>query len=194
MIQDILKKSKEEKELIGVWILNDDDGFWCGYVSFFNEDILVLKHYTKYGKYDGIIVLKMENIESIDYDDDYLKGLEYVISNEKKLELEEQIDMVISNTDNWQNEVLETALGNPNRIVRVQVNNDSYYNGLVDWLDEQDVALTKIGDDGQVLGKSVYPTANINLIRMNDIDNRKKLLLYKWRMSQHPTLPNPNVG
>ncbi len=194
MLHDILRKSKEENKLIGVWILNDDEGFWCGYVSFFSEDILVLNHYTKYGKKDGIIVEKIENIESIDYDDDYLKGLEFIIDNDKKLEIEEQIDIVIDNVENWQNDVLENVVGNTNRIVRIQINNDNFYNGLVDWLDEQGVALTRIGDEGQILGKSVYRVSNINSIRINDMDNRKKLLLYKWRISQHPTAHKPNAG
>jgi hypothetical protein len=43
----ILERSKHNKELLGLWKYNDDDGFWCGYVIDYNETLVKIQHYTK---------------------------------------------------------------------------------------------------------------------------------------------------
>ncbi|MCP4177324.1 MAG: hypothetical protein GY756_06125 [bacterium] len=66
-------------------------------------------------------------------------------------------------------------------LVRIQVNRDSYYCGLVDWVNKGNIVLNAVGKEGQDMGKSVYKIDDINSIRINDMESRKRLLLYKWR-------------
>ena len=73
---EILKKSKENKEIIGIWKYNDDDGFWAGYVNDYNEELVTIQHFTKYGKSDGIIIERIENIKSVLNAVKYLKNCE----------------------------------------------------------------------------------------------------------------------
>jgi len=181
LIKDILRRSKEEKKFIGIWLYNDDDGFWSGYVKDFDEAFVFLRHYTKYGKPDGIIVEQIENIESIDFDDDYSNAMEYLIANSEKIDIEPEIELHIKDHENWQYEILEQQLSNNERIVGIQVNRDNFYSGFVTWIDEDNVILNMVGKEGQDQGKTIFKLEDINAIRINDIENRKKLLLYKWK-------------
>lgn len=178
---DILEKSKNQKKFIGIWLYNDGDGFYSGTVKDYTEDFIILQHYTKYGKPDGLIVEKIENIESIDFDDDYSKAMEYLIQNSSLIDLDTNIDLKITNPDTWQKDILDQQTGRKDRIVRIQVNNDNYYSGFVLSCDDNSLILALIGNEGQDEGKSIYKIEDITSIRVNDIENRKKLLLYNWR-------------
>ena len=91
----ILERSKLNKELLGLWKYNDDDGFWCGYVIDYNETLVKIQHYTKFGKPDGIIIAQIANIQSVDFDDEYAKAMQIVIDYSKEIEKEEKlVDMV----------------------------------------------------------------------------------------------------
>jgi len=136
MIRDILNKSKEQKKILGIWMYDDDDGFWSGYVKDFNEELVFIQHFTKYGKPDGVIVERIENIESIDFDDDYSRLMEYVIQNSDKLDIEPEVKFEITESENWQFELLDKQLGGKDRIVRIQVNANNYC-GLVEWVNMQ---------------------------------------------------------
>ena len=179
MISDILQKSKDEKKLIGIWIYGDSDGFWSGYVQDFNDEFVVLKHFTKYGKPDGVLIEKIDNIECVDFDDNYLNGLEYLIRNSEKLDKDPTTNIELSNTENWQYEILEEFVGDRNNIVRIQINNDNYYSGLVTWIDYDSLVLNLLGNEGEENGSCFFKLEDVTMIRINDIANRKKLLLNK---------------
>lgn len=178
---DILEKSKKDKKFIGIWLYNDNDAFWSGIVKDCTDDFVILQHYTKYGKPDGLIIEKIENIESIDFDDDYSRAMEYLIENSTLIDIDAEIRITINNPETWQKDILDDQIGKRERIVRVQINNDNYYSGFVEWCDDDNLILTLVGKEGQDEGKSVYKIEDINSIRVNDIENRKKLLLYNWR-------------
>ncbi|MEQ9165039.1 MAG: hypothetical protein RLO12_02180 [Fulvivirga sp.] len=178
---DILEKSKSDKKFIGIWLYNDDDGFWSGIVKDYTDDFVILQHYTKYGKPDGLIIEKIENIESIDFDDDYSRAMEYLIKNSELIDVDSEVEIKINNPETWQKDILDDQIGKKDRIVRVQINHNNYYSGFVEWCDEDSLILALIGDEGQGEGKSIYKIEDINAIRVNDLENRKKLLLYNWK-------------
>lgn len=184
MIIDILEKSKVEKGFVGIWLYNDDDGFWSGVVQDYTDELVILQHYTKYGKPDGLIIEQISNIESIDFGDDYAKVMEFLIENAHLLDQQPKVALQIKDPAYWQKSILEDFIGDKNTIVRVQINNDSYFSGLVDWCDDESLILEMIGTEGQDEGKSLFKMDDITAIRVNDLENRKKLLLYKWRLSR----------
>lgn len=181
---DILEQSKNQKKVIGIWLYSSEDGFWSGIVKDFNDELVTIQHYTKYGKPDGLVIEKIANIESIDFDDDYSKAMNYLIRHGDELDLIEKYDFEISNNDRWQHEILGNLIGNRELIARIQVNGNNHYCGLVEWADEDHLILNSIGKEGQDLGKSIYRIDDITAIRVNDLDNRKRLLLYHWRHSK----------
>ena len=185
MILDILNKSKNEKKFIGIWLYGDDEGFWSGYVKDYNEDLVILQHYSKYGKPDGVIIEEIENIESIDFDDDYSKAMEYIIDHADELDYESEINLKIKHPDQWQKEILDDQIGKKDRIVRIEVNQENTCSGLVEWSDNNNVVIHRIGKEGQDEGRSLFKIEDISSIRINDIENRKKLMLFNWRLGKN---------
>ena len=116
---EILKKSKENKEIIGIWKYNDkDDGFWAGYVKDYNEELVTIQHFTKYGKSDGIIIERIENIISVDFDDDYSKAMQCLIDYSSELDKEEHFEIELNDYEEWQLEILKQLEGT-DRIVSI---------------------------------------------------------------------------
>ncbi len=183
MIQDILEKSYKEKSFIGVWVYGDEEGFWSGYVKELTGDFMIFQHFTKYGEADGLIIEKIDHIQSIDFDDDYSQVMDYLVKDKAKAEQLENIDIEIHHAHTWQTDILEPLIGNKNQIIQIQVNRDSYYTGFVEWVNDENLVLRLVGNNGQDKGKSIFRTEDINTIRINSKDNRRRMLLYKWRKS-----------
>lgn len=183
MILDILEKSKTENKLIAVQLYGGDEGFWCGYVKSYSDEIVIIQHFTKYGKSDGVIAEKIVNIESIDFEDDYSQSMEHIIEHAHEIDFENEITVEIERPDQWQKEMLEANIGSKERIVRVQLNHGNQYSGFVDWCDDENLILGQIDIEGRSGGKTICKIEDITSIRINDIESRKRLLLFNWRKS-----------
>ena len=85
---------------------------------------------------------------------------------------------------NWQFEVLDNLVGKEGFLVKVQLLSDNYYSGIVKWISEGHIVLNVIGGEGQDLGNTVLKVDDIISIKINDLECRKKYLLYQWRKSQ----------
>ncbi len=177
---DVLKRSKENKEIIGIWKYSDDDGFWVGYVKDYNEDLVLLQHFTKYGKSDGIIVERIDNIKSIDFDDDYAKAMQCLIDYSSELDKDDPFDIVLSESQEWQTEILKQIEGTK-RIARLEINGSDYISGFVIKMSEYDLILRSIGEMGEDEGTVIYRIEDITAVRVNDIENRKRVMLFNWR-------------
>lgn len=180
----LLERSKLNKELIGVWKYNDDEAFWCGYVTDFNESLVTIQHYTKYGKPDGIIIAQISNIQSVDFNDDYAKAMQVVIDYSTELEKEDKTHILLSDSDEWQFEVLKQMEGNLAKITSVEINGSDYFSGFVLEVSESDFVLNCIGKLGEDEGSVIYKIEDVTGFRINDIENRKRAMLYKWRKAR----------
>jgi hypothetical protein len=181
MLKEVLKNAKDNNRFIGIWVYGDSDGFWSGYVQDFNDEFVIIKHFTKFGKYDGIIIEKIENIESIDFEDDYSEGMEYIIANNQLLEKEEETEVVIIDFEQWQYNVLLPLLNDMSKVVKIQISKDNYYNGFVKEISKDFLILKVIGSNGEDNGNTIYKIDDITSIRINDIESRKRLMLYNWK-------------
>lgn len=181
MLKEILRAAKENNRFIGIWIYGENDGFWSGYVHDFTDEFVVIKHYTKFGIYDGLIVERIDNIESIDFEDDYSEGMEYIIANSNLLEKETEIEVQIHEIENWQYEILSPYILNENVMVKLQIARDNTYTGFVKEIDKEFIVLKNIGSNGEDHGKSIYKITDISSVRLNDLECRKRLLLYQWK-------------
>lgn len=184
MIQEILEQSKRENKFIGIWTYDDGDGFWSGKVRDFNEKFVFIDHYTKYGKLDGTIVEQIENIQTIDFNDDYSEFMEYLVNNHHKLDEQEEVKIPVPKTDNWPFEILKNFEGLNDVIVRIQLEDEMTYTGLVNRCDEESTVLNCIDSDGVDEFFSLYKNEDIQMIRVNDIEARKRLLLFNWRKNK----------
>lgn len=180
LLTDILEKSKENKEIIGIWKYNDEDGFWAGYIKDYNEELVTIQHFTKYGKSDGIIIERIENIKSIDFDDDYTKAMQYLVDCSREIDKDESFEIDLNNNEDWQFGILNQIVG-IDRVASLEINGLDYFSGFVTKLSNSDIILHCVGKMGEDEGTVIYRIEDITAIRVNDIENRKRLILFKWR-------------
>ncbi len=181
MIKEILENSKKNKKFIGIWNYDDEDSFWSGYVEDYTDDVVYLKHFTKYGKYDGIVIEKIESIKSIDFDDEYSRIMHYLIENPHLLEDHKEISIKKPKTKNWKYEVAKLLVGDTNSVLRIIMENEDTYTGRVVKLDKEHIVLNLLDSDGIDLNLSLFKFDDITSMRINDIEGRKRLIAYKWR-------------
>jgi len=184
IITKILERSKLNKELLGLWKYNEEDSFWCGYIIDYNETLIKIQHYTKYGKPDGIIIAQLANIKSVDFDDDYAKAMQVVIDYADEIEKETNFDITLSENDNWDFEIIKKLEGNFDILSSIEISNSDYFSGFITEVTETDFIIRCVGKMGEDEGSVIYKIEDITGFKINDIDNRKRCLLYKWRKAK----------
>lgn len=181
LLQNILRQSKEEKKIVCIYLNGEDIDFWCGYVKDFTDEHVIMVHYTKFGHFDGIIIEQLAAIEQICFDNDYCEAMEFLVKNNSLLYQYNESGTSIEIGANWQYDILEQQLNNTNSIVKIEMDKDTIHCGLVKWLDEDNVILNMLDADGKNEGTSVFKTNDITMIKVNDLESRRRLLLSKWR-------------
>lgn len=184
IITKILERSKLNKELLGLWKYNEEDSFWCGYIIDYNETLIKIQHYTKYGKPDGIIIAQLANIKSVDFDDDYAKAMQVVIDYADEIEKETNFYINLSENDNWDFEIIKKLEGNFDILSSIEISNSDYFSGFITEVTETDFIIRCVGKMGEDEGSVIYKIEDITGFKINDIDNRKRCLLYKWRKAK----------
>lgn len=179
----VLQASKENKQLIGIRKYGDEDDFWCGYIHDSNEDLVYIQHFTKFGKSDGLIIEKIDNIECFEFDDEYSKSYQYLINNHDKLESLKSIEIIIVDSENWQFEILK-QLSEHDRLIKIEINNDSAYTGSIAEFDNEMISLACVGNLGEDEGKALYRLSDITSIQFDRMEERKRQLLYQWRKNR----------
>jgi hypothetical protein len=180
IVESILSHSKETKSLIGIRKYNDDDDFYVGYIIDYNETLLSFQHITKYGAKDGILVEKIENIESIETGDDYIKAYQFLILNPDKIPQQTLENINLPNTDNWQYEILK-SLHEESRIVTIELSSDTLVHGYIIDIDEDNLQINPIGNSGKDEGVSIYKLLDIAAISAEQLESRKRQAFFNWR-------------
>ena len=180
MINEVLEFSKINKELLGI-TLHGESEFWCGIVEDYSEEFIQLRHYTKYGELDGVAIEKISNIERIDITDDYIKALKIVIEQKEKIKDIEIKSRIFDdlNSENWQYISLKPFENDNYVLTSIQINSDNFYTGFVKDIDEEYIKFEIVGNAGNSEGISLFKLENISSIKINDLECRRKLLIYK---------------
>lgn len=184
LFTEVLERSKSNNEVVSIRNYSDSDGFWAGVVKSYNENTVTIQHYTKYGKPDGFLIVTLSDIKSMDFDDDYAQAMQCIIDYSSELDKQPAIDIEVSDDEYWERDILNQAALNRNLVVNIELNGDDYYSGFVERVSEYDFLLSCIGRLGEDEGKSIFKIDDITSIRMNDIESRKRLMLYKWRQAK----------
>ena len=184
IITKILERSKLSTKLLGLWKYTDQDSFWCGSLIDYNETLIKIQHYTKYGKPDGIIIAQLANIKSVDFDDDYAKAMQVVIDYADEIEKETNFYINLSENDNWDFEIIKKLEGNFDILSSIEISNSDYFSGFITEVTETDFIIRCVGKMGEDEGSVIYKIEDITGFKINDIDNRKRCLLYKWRKAK----------
>ncbi len=180
MIKEILKKSKDTKEIIGLRLYDGDEDFWCGYVENFNDNIIQLRHFDKHGNEDGIIIEQIEHIESIDFDSEYEKAFNYIAREKNNFDNIEKITD-FNDTDDWRFEYLKDSKERQ-RVISLEFNQDYVIYGQIADLNDSEFILQGIGKLGEDEGKTIYKIDDISAFKIMDTDCKFRMELIKWRI------------
>jgi len=183
LLNEILLESKEKKKIIGIRIYDKGDSIYAGYILDFNDDVVQIRHFTEYGKDDGIVFEKIENIENIEIDDDYYDSLHYLVQINKEIEKSNINDIKYNLTGNWQFDTLRQFVGKE-IIVVVENYKSEKICGFIHQVTENELLINPIGKLGLDEGLSLYKLKDISSIQPDDLECRKRLFLYKWKKAK----------
>lgn len=178
VLKKILQDSKENKSIIGIRIIDEDDKFWCGYIVDFNETLIQIQSYSESGQPDGIIIEKIENIESIDSDDQYSAAFQYLIGKQDKI-ISKPNKIELPNSESWQYDFLK-KYKLTNQILSLEFDEDFTIYGKITDLDSELVKIETIGRLGDLDGFSSYRLNDIKAIGIDNIESMKRKILFDW--------------
>jgi hypothetical protein len=179
MFESILSESKSTKKIIGFNMFGSNGDFWCGYVLDYNSEVVIIQHFTKHGIKDGLIIEKLENIQSIDSDDDYSIAFEYLTANSAKILTQTIPNVQLTYAGDWKMEILQFCKSNE-IIVSIGMNNEINITGFIKELNDELVRIRCIERLGETESISYYRVSEIENIHIEKSEDRKRRLLYDW--------------
>lgn len=178
ILEKILSHSKKTKTIIGVRKYNDGDDLYVGYIVDYNETLIVLQHITKFGLEDGLMVEKIDNIESFETEDDYVKSYQILVKNANKIKKQTVKTIKLNEGENWQYELLKAKF-DKGKIVTVELNNDDLVaHGFIVDFDETFLYFNPIDKLGNDDGKNVYKLSDISGLTIDRLESRKRQAFY----------------
>lgn len=179
LLQNQIKIAKEQRKLMSFVEYGSDTNFFCGYVLDFTSEMITIKHITKFGKDDGLIVQPLSAFVRIDFDDDYALAMEHIVENSDKIYISSNHNIDYSNSDYYVN-IFKYFCGNSDVILSFEIDNDFNSGYLVDY-SETEFSIHSVGKDGEDLGMSIFKIEDITSVQIDDVDNRRRHLLFQWR-------------
>ncbi|WP_419032908.1 hypothetical protein [Dysgonomonas gadei] len=177
----IFTESKKSKKLLYFKKYTGETSF-CGYVLSFNSNTVQIQHFTRNGKSDGVITLRYSDINYITVDNDYLKSIQYIIDNNTLIDSEQSSTLPLDSSSNWVFNTLNEYKKDKSTLLGIEANGD-WYVGFVNDVDDIFFSFTEIDRNGFVLDTSIYKLEDVSSIHINELESRRRLLLYNWHKS-----------
>ncbi len=181
LMQKILEESKNLKKIIGIRKYNAGDDLYVGYIVDYSDSLFLMQHITKYGEKDGFIVERLDSIESVETDDDYVNSYQFLVKNTDKIR-EQSIDSFnLPDEQNWQYEILK-VLFEQGDIITVELNNDDLVvHGYIADFDEDFLKLKPIDKLGNPEGFTLYKLSDISGLTIGSQESRKRQAFVEWK-------------
>ncbi len=179
ILNKILSHSKKTKTVIGVRKYNDGDDLYVGYIVDYNDTLIVLQHISKLGLEDGLIIEKIENIESFETEEKYLRAYQLLFANANKIKNQtvKNIKLPVKGK-NWQFELLKNNF-HQGKIVSVELNDqETIVQGFVIDFDEIHLYFNPISNIGEDEGKNIYKLSDITAFSVDRVESRKREAFY----------------
>ncbi len=188
MIKEIFEKAILSNKLIGVRTFQEDwEEVIIGYVKKIDEIELILAEVDKQGVIIGNILINVEDIINVDYDDRYQRKLEFF----NKLELlnfENKQLTILKNGQllvNYFQELIEGKY-----VVQFYFDDNHYETGVLQKYDEKYFFCKNIGNNGEYEGFSIFAIENLTGIKYNGIEQYKLKLLFDENNDKGENVPN----
>ena len=183
ILREILQESQDKKKIIGIRIYGHEDSFYSGYVLAFNDEIFQIRHFSTYGKDDGIVIEKIEGIENIEYNDDYCESQQYLILKNEEIEKSNLHNYTFELSENWKFDNLKKFV-DQKIIVTIENSKKENICGFITRVTESELIMNTIGKHGEDEGLSYYKLEDISSIQPDDLECRKRVHLYNWKTNK----------
>jgi len=150
-----------QNKLLSVYDGADTDCFNVGYLVKYDEEWFLLNCYDPYGKYDGFLLIKRDNITKIEIDSSYTKSLMEIIEVNNSNKLIHQEDLL--------NYVLEDV--KDRTIITITIENEDNLVGKLIDCDKEFFVLDILKNTGEYDGKVIGLLNSINAIQFGNIEN-----------------------
>ncbi|MBK8367690.1 MAG: hypothetical protein IPL10_09785 [Bacteroidetes bacterium] len=181
ILENILSHSKKTKSIISVRKYNEGDDIYVGYIVDYTDTLIILQHITKYGVEDGLMIEKIDNIETFESDDDYAKSLQFLFENKAKISKQTVKSMKLTNSEYWQYELLKIMF-DKSKLVTIELNNDDLVShGYIIDFDKTNLQFKPIDKLGNDEGITIYKLLDISGLTIDTLESRKRQALYDWK-------------
>lgn len=176
-MKEKLIELKKQNKNISIYCCEDNSKFTYGKILSVNDYEFALLMYTPYGKFDGIIVKKIDDITRIEYDGQYDQKMQKVLSRNLDAENYCIDDSLITSS------ILELSL-KFNKIVSVELLNSGYDNvvGFVDEICDNKCTIKLIDEYGYEDGYSFILISDITQVMFDG--ERENLFLKLWKINK----------
>jgi hypothetical protein len=176
-IVDMLRQMAEQKKLVAIHENNNDfESFVVGFVARVGNEDMLLRAYNPQGQEDGMHVIWLAHIQSLHWDSDYLRRIQYLIEN--PIELHSSLEKV--NGDECMSGALSAARDG-GAMITVHFHDAEKLSGLVSEIGEDWVEFEVILDTGQTDGYKLIPFYMIARLDIGGISEQVDLAVHRTR-------------
>lgn len=178
---DLFEKSKNHREIITIHTYSEEKDFFCGYVIDCNEEFVIIQQFTPFGSNNGVAFIPINDIQRVDYNNDYCNAMQCMIDYGEAIFKPGKISIKISDSETPFVEQLKNFVGDTETILTLYCDEERKYKGYILEVEEEDFAMQCVDEMGEDLGIVLMRIHEIANISIDDLDNRRRSLLYKWR-------------
>ena len=152
---------------------NEPGSFFAGSVIHLDETSVLLQSYTRYGKFDGFLVIQKEEIYRIETNSKYLNALAKITEDPAIIPPEK--------TRNNFKEIFKYAKENrfTVSVTLFDLNNDGDITGYVKEINEEEVMLSVLDQYGERDGETVFNICDCCIVSCKSEEGNKLELLSK---------------
>lgn len=177
MFTDIFTESLEQQKILSFTMYSDSDTSWVGYVSAFNTENVSFVHISPTGEYDGVVSVKIEDIERVDIDDDLCKKIAYLHKNHELLQhLSNEyasLNLDVSDYRATLTECMEREL-----ICGIDTKS-FYFRCFVLDIQFEEIRILALDNFGHKDGECILRLEDINYVSVGRVKELTRLMLYK---------------
>jgi hypothetical protein len=179
----LLNEAMNEKRFVSVSTDKDNtDRFTVGFILNIDEETILLNSINPDGYDDGLILININDVYLIEYDDLYLKQLRFIHENSIELSkkatinlpsINENEDIFYKMLDKCQEEGI---------LISINLSYGIGLTGVIKKIDSEFVILQSINESGQEDGVTCFKISDIIRIFIDDKNIRKIQLLNKFKI------------
>ncbi|MFB1004391.1 MAG: hypothetical protein QMC70_09690 [Bacteroidia bacterium] len=175
MFQNVLSKAQEGNFMVSISTYGED-ATWVGYILSHTLELVTIEHVSKFGRYDGIRTLKIDNIERVDVNDELCRSITFLAQNQNEMN---NLSIQYKEKQATSGSFLDmlTYCKEENLICSIDTK-ELYLTCFVLELSTDEIQLLAIDNFGNKDGECHIKMDDINFVSMGRLTAMRRLLLY----------------